>query len=161
MALVQLTAFFDLVFAPLLGLSPALSLLIVSSLLTALVIVINMLAVNRKVVREIKDKLEGLREQVNQAQKAGNKEDTTKYLNEMMKTNGQYMRQTFKALIVSMVILGLFLPWLQYRYANIVVAKLPFVLPYLGSELSWFWWYVFVSLAIGWALRKIFVIDYA
>lgn len=161
MALVQLTAFFDLVFAPLLGLSPALSLLIVSSLLTALVIVINMLAVNRKVVRGIKDKLEELREQVNQAQKTGNKEDTTKYLNEMMKTNGQYMRQTFKALIVSMVILGLFLPWLQYRYANIIVAKLPFVLPYLGSELSWFWWYVFVSLAIGWVLRRIFVIDYA
>jgi len=157
----QITAFFDLAFAPLLGLSPALSLLIVSSLLTALVIVINMLAVNRKVVREIKDKLEELREQVNQAQKTGNKEDTTKYLNEMMKTNGQYMRQTFKALIVSMVILGLFLPWLQYRYANIIVAKLPFVLPYLGSELSWFWWYVFVSLAIGWILRKVFVIDYA
>jgi uncharacterized membrane protein (DUF106 family) len=98
--------------------------------------------------------MQEIRENLNNAQKMGDKENTNKYLAEMMSMNNTYMKQTFKAMIVSLVVLGLFLPWLRYRYEGMAVAALPFALPFIGSSLSWLYWYILVSFSIGWVLGR-------
>lgn len=103
--------------------------------------------------------MEDIRESLTQAQKDGNKEEVSKFLAEMMKMNSQYMKQTFKALIISMIVLALFLPWLTHTYGGSVVAALPFSLPLIGSNLTWIYWYILVSVSIGWVVRKLLEAD--
>jgi len=157
----MMIATFDAVFSPLSVFSPHVSLLIVSMMLTAIVLLINRFSVNKKLMEEIKHKMEEIRESLTQAQKSGNTEEINKFLGEMMKTNSQYMRQMMKAMIISIVVLALFLPWLNYKYGGIVIVKLPFALPVVGSSLSWVWWYILVSFAMGWVFKKLLGMDYA
>ena len=79
-----------------------------------------------------------------------------RFLNDLMKTNNDYMKQTFKTMIISLVIISLFLPWLANHYAISQVAKLPFNLPVIGAKMTWIYWYALVSLMAGWVARKIF-----
>lgn len=147
--------FFNLVFSPLFAFSPIVSLLLVSSFLTLLVLGLNRIVTNRKLIKEIKDKMEQVRENLTAAQKIGDKENINKLMAEMMSVNNTYMKQTFKAMIVSLVVLALFLPWLRFKYEGMVVANLPFTLPFLGNSLSWIYWYILVSFSIGWVAGKV------
>jgi len=161
----QLINVLNIIFSPLMVFKPHISLLIVSSIITVLVILLNRVFVNDKLVKEIKQKMENIREQLTRAQKEGNTEEANKFLSEMMKTNSEMMKHTFKGLIVSLVILSLFLPWIkntyEVTYKGVAVAKLPFTLPFIGSNLDWIIWYVLVSLTIGWVFRKMIGADYA
>jgi uncharacterized membrane protein (DUF106 family) len=145
---------FNLIFSPLFAFSPIVSLLIVSSFLTILVLGLNRVVTNRKLIKEIKDRMEQVRENLTAAQKIGDKENVNKLLAEMMSVNNTYMRQTFKAMIVSLVVIALFLPWLRYKYEGMTVATLPFTLPFIGNSLSWIYWYILVSFSIGWVVGK-------
>jgi len=160
----QLIAVFDSVFFPLFSLQPHISLLIISSFLTVLMLVINRFTVNKNLVKEIKNKMEETRELLTAAQKENRSEDANKYLNEMMQANSQYMKLTFKTLIISIVIISLFLPWLKHTYEvtykGVPVAKIPFSLPFIGTSFNWLVWYIFVSLTVGWVIRKLLEIDY-
>lgn len=150
----------DTIFSPVLVFSPLFSLMIVSTAITMLVLVINKLFINTKVVKEIKGKMEEIREQLTNAQKSGNQDEAQKFLNEMMKINSQYMRHSLKAMVISIVIISLFLPWLKYRFNGIPIAYLPFPVPFIGTSLDWLLWYILISVAIGWVIRKLLVIDY-
>jgi len=138
---------------------PVLSLLLVSSGLTAIVVVLTRLLVNKKVACEIKDKMETIREQLTAAQKAGNTEEANKCMADMMKTNSEYMRHTFKALIVSLIVLGISLPFLKQGYEGMATVNMPFSVPLLGSNFTWVYWYILVSLAVGYLLRKLLEVD--
>jgi len=155
-----INAAFDTVFAPLLIFSPIVSLLAISTFLTVIILIINRIFLNTKVMKEIKDKMEEIREQLTAAQKSGNADDIKRFLDEMMKTNSEYMKHSFKALIISIIIISLFLPWIRHRYEGIPVANLPFAVPFLGTSLDWLWWYIIVSLMIGWVIKKLLAIDY-
>ncbi|MFH0711183.1 MAG: EMC3/TMCO1 family protein [Candidatus Aenigmatarchaeota archaeon] len=160
----ELIGVFNAVFFPLFSLQPHISLLVISSFLTVLLLVVNRLFVNKNLVKEIKNKMEETRELLTAAQKENRKEDANKHLSEMMKANSQYMKVTFKTLIISIVIISLFLPWLRHTYEvtykGIPVAKLPFSIPFIGADLNWLYWYIFVSFAVGWVIRKLMEIDY-
>jgi uncharacterized membrane protein (DUF106 family) len=138
---------------------PTLSLLIVSSLITALLVVLTRLLVNKKVVTEIKDKMEEIREQLTVAQKAGDTEQANKHLTDMMNINKDYMRQTFKALVVSLIVVSVLLPFLKSNYEGMTAIKLPFSVPFLGSQITWIYWYILISFAVGWSLRKVLEVD--
>jgi len=150
-----LIAVFDLIFSPLAIFKPHISLLIVSTVLTLIVLFLNRLAMNKNLVKEIKTKMEEIKENLTRAQKEGNTEEINKFLSEMMKTNSQYIRQNFKTMIISLVVISLFLPWLGYKYGGAAVAALPFSLPIIGSSLGWVYWYILVSIAVGWVVRKL------
>lgn len=142
------------VFAPLAAFNPAVSLFIVSSLITILVIALNRLTTNRKAVKEIKEKMQGIREQMTAAQKLGDKESVNKSLSEMMAVNNEYMKQMYKGLFVSLIVITIFLPWMKFAYGTAAVASLPFEAPFIGSKMDWILWYILVSFTIGWVLRK-------
>lgn len=153
------TAPVGLIFSPLTAFKPHIALFIFTAFITLLITLINRFAVNRKLMKDIKTKMTELRETLTKAQKEGDKENTSKLLNEYMQTNGQYMKQSFKALAISMVVVIIFLPWLGKRYAGMTVASLPFSLPVIGDTVGWLAWYFLVSLAIGWIVRKWLGVD--
>lgn len=149
------------VFSPLNMFPPIISLMILSTFLTLLIIFVTRLFVNMKVLREIKEEMEKVRELLTQAQKQGDKEAADGHLKKMMEVNSRYMQHSFKATIVSIVVLAMFLPYLQFKYGGTTVARLPFDVPFIGGSLSWLYWYVLVSFMAGWVIRKMIGMDYA
>lgn len=154
-----LVASFDFIFAPIVALSPILSLTVISVALTAIILMINRALVDKDVVKHLKDRIEEIREELTRAQKAGDNEAATKALNDLMGVNSAYMKQTFKVLMVSLVIIAMFMPWLKYKYSGAAVATLPFSLPLIGTKVNWILWYVLVSFTIGWVVRKLLGLD--
>ncbi|MBI4010310.1 MAG: DUF106 domain-containing protein [Candidatus Aenigmarchaeota archaeon] len=152
----QLYPIFDMIFSPLTILPHYVSVLILSSMLTMLVLSINRLLVNKDVAKSIRTKMEEIKENLNQAQKLGDKENVNKLINEMMKTNNEYMKHTLKALVVSMLVISLILPWVGEKYKGLTVASLPFNLPFVGHSFDWLLWYFLVSLTLGWIANKMF-----
>ena len=39
------------------------------------------------------------------------------------------------------------------------IAEMPFSLPFIGSHLSWFWWYIFISLPVTFIFRKLLGVE--
>lgn len=148
--------YLDPVFSPLTVLPPFVTIVIMAALLTTLITVISRLVVNRKLMMQVKEQMEEIKEKLNAAQKAGNKDEQNKYLSELMKANSGYMRHTMKTMAVSIVVVILFFPWLSFRYAGVNAVQLPFTIPFLNmAHLEWFWWYVIAAFAIGTVMRKI------
>ena len=156
MVLESLYPVFEAIFSPVTAFPYYISVLIISATLTLMVLGINRLLINKNIVKGIKTKMEEIKENLNQAQKLGDKENANKLVNEMMKTNNESMKHTFKALIVSMVVISLILPWVGQKYKGLAVATLPFNLPFVGYSLDWLWWYVLVSITLGWIANKFF-----
>jgi len=151
----KITGMMTVALSPLFTLDPLIAVFIFSVFLTGIITLINRFAVNRKLMKEIKTKMTEIRENLTKAQKEGNKEDTNKFLNEYMQTNSQMMKQNFKSLAISIVLVFLFLPVLSSHYKGVVVATLPFSLPKIGSSMGWLLWYFLVSLTISWVMKKI------
>ena len=154
-----LVASFDYIFAPITTLLPIASLFIISVTLTMTIVVINRLLVDKDVVKHLKDRMEEIREDLTKAQKTGDNETAAKTLNELMGVNNAYMKQTFKVLIASLIIIGMFIPWMKYEYSDTAVATLPFTVPLIGNQLDWLLWYILVSFTIGWVVRKLLELD--
>jgi len=133
---------------------PHILLLLVSSILTVFITLLNRILVNKKLMDEIKAKMVELRENITKAQKEGDLESVNKFFNEMMKANTQFMKQNLKSLIVSVIVVLLVFPLIGSNFSGLTV-YMPFELPILGSKLNWVAWYVFVSFAIGWLARKL------
>jgi len=146
---------FDFVFSPIAAFPPHISLLIIAAFLTLLIVFLNKIFVNRKILKEIKTKMQEIRENLTQAQKEGNTEQINKFLTEFMSINKNYMKQSFKGMIISLVVIAIFLPWLTYKYSGMTIATLPFKLPIIGSNLSWLYWYFLVALTIGWVVNRL------
>lgn len=145
----------SLILSPLLLFKPHISLLIISTMLTIVALVISKLFSNRKLIKEIKDRMEMIREDLTKAQREGNTQHANKCLNEMMKANTEYLRHSFKGMVASIVIIIPFLYLVKANYSGMVVATLPFTAPVVGSSLSWIGWYILVSFAIGWTVGKL------
>jgi uncharacterized membrane protein (DUF106 family) len=151
----QITGMVDLVLSPIAVFQPHVTILIIALIVTFVVTGLSRLITKKSVLQEIKNRIEEIRENLTKAQKEGNTENANKFLNEMMKANNEYMKHSFKTMIVSLVIAGLFLPWLGYKYSGLAVANLPFSIPFIGSNLNWIYWYILVSLTIGWIVNKL------
>ncbi len=147
----------DLIFGPLKIFQPHISLAILSVVLTLLIVIIGRLITRKSIIAEIRTKLEDLRVKLAQAQKEGNKDTVKQLMGEFMKVNSQHMKHNFKIMMVSFVIFFVFLlPWASHTYEGQIVAALPFTVPFLGSSLSWIYWYALISFSVGWVIRKLF-----
>lgn len=149
-------AFLDPIFGPLTVFPPYVTILIMSIILTVAIMLVSRLFVDRKLMIKIKEEMEEIKENLNRAQKSGDKEGQDKHLGELMKANSKYMRHTMKIMVVSIAVVMLFFPWLSFRYAGITAVDLPFTVPFVGwVGLEWFWWYVLTAFAAGTVIRKI------
>ncbi len=142
------------VFSPVTIFSPYIAILIMSVFLTLSIMGLSRVVTNRKLMKELKEKMGKIKENLKEVQKGGDKEKANQLLNEMMKTNGQYMKQTFKSLAVSMLVIFMILPWLRAEYAEASIS-MPFTLPIIGSGIGWLGWYILVSFSVGWVAQKL------
>ncbi len=148
--------FFDLVFSPLLQLSPFVSLTVISFGLSVFWFILNQILMNKKELKNFQKRVEELRELLIKYQKSGNTEKINEIMNEFSELNKKYMSQTFKTLLISFAIVLIFIPWLKAKYSHIeTIAYLPFSVPIIGNSLNWFYWYFFVSITVSFILRKI------
>ncbi|MHA1691090.1 MAG: EMC3/TMCO1 family protein, partial [Candidatus Heimdallarchaeaceae archaeon] len=81
-------------------------------------------------------------------------------MKKMMEMNSEYLQSMIKplsvSLVISMLLLILFFPWLRAVYSGKVVLTIPASLPVIGGKaLTWTWWYMICSLGVGLTLRKI------
>lgn len=156
----QLIPVLDFIFSPLMIFPPTISLFLLAFIVTALIILINKIFVRGNVLKELKARMEQMREELIRYQKDGNSEKANEILGQIAQTNLVYMKHTFKALFISLIIVILVFPWMQATYKDITVAELPLAVPFVGTSLNWFIWYFIASLAIGWVVRKLMGLDY-
>ena len=135
-------------------LKPHLILLLISCALTAFLLALNRILVKKEFVEELKRRMIEIREGLAKAQREGNMEAANKLLDEMLKANAEYMKQNFKYVIVSMIVLLFTLPFLSGSFSGLAV-EIPFSLPFIGSKLNWIGWYILVSFAVGWVIRRL------
>jgi uncharacterized membrane protein (DUF106 family) len=149
--------------SPIFSLHPILAIFIFSVAVTLIITLINKFAVNRKLMKEIKARMTEIRENLSKAQKEDRKEEVNKLMSEYMKINTQFMKQTFKSLFISLIVIMLFLPVLNLKYGankdegreRVVVAQLPFSLPVIGNQMGWLLWYFLISLSSSITFKKI------
>ncbi len=144
----------DPIFSPLLVLQPHIALFIFSAMLTIVIFALNKILINKKVAKEIKDKLAVVKESLTLAQKEGRKDDISKFMKEYMAINGEHMRLMFKVMIATLAVVIVLFPWASVNFSGVTVAKLPFSMPFIGTNLGWLLWYILISLAGSWILRK-------
>ncbi|MEM5882698.1 MAG: EMC3/TMCO1 family protein [Candidatus Aenigmatarchaeota archaeon] len=133
---------------------PHILLLIISSSLTLFLFFLNRLLVKKDVLKEIKERIMEIRENLARAQASGNNEEINKYLNELLKVNSEYMRQNLKILLVSMLVIIAVLPFISNAFSSMTVS-IPFEIPFIGSKLNWSIWYILVSFSVGWAVKRL------
>lgn len=150
-----LVGVFDVFLSPLMMFQPHIALMIISAAITLAVTIVGAAFTNKEAVKGIKDRMEAVRENLVKAQKDKNMESVNKFLNELVKINNEYMKQMMKSMFVSLIFITAFIPWLRYKYESMTVAVLPFELPVIGSSLDWLLWYILVSFAVGWVVRKL------
>lgn len=144
----------DFIFSPITVFPPAFAILIFAVFLTLLIFFLNRLTTNKNLMKELKEKMEKIKADLEKAQKEGDKEKFNKILSEMMNLNKAYMKQTFKSLVISIIVIAIFLPWAKYKYQDVIIA-MPFNLPFINSFPSWLLWYVLVAFTASWILQKL------
>ncbi|MEM7825491.1 MAG: EMC3/TMCO1 family protein [Candidatus Aenigmatarchaeota archaeon] len=143
---------FELIF------KPHILLLIVSSIMTIFLFILNRILVKKDLLKEIKTRMIETREKLAKAQASGNREEMDKYLNELLKVNSEYMRQNLKVLVGSVIVIIVVLPFISNAF-NTMVISIPFELPFIGSKINWSLWYILVSFSVGWAIKRLLEVD--
>ncbi len=113
---------------------------------------------NPNEIRALKKSMEELRSRMSQAQKSGNDAEAKKYMDEMLKAQQSQFRQNMKHMFASFIVFALFLYVFSTQYHDITVLS-PFTLPFIGSNLGWFWWYFFIILGSNLLFRKLLAVD--
>jgi uncharacterized membrane protein (DUF106 family) len=138
------------------GMSPILMIFLVGAAISIGMSLINMKVLGTEKAKEIKKRMQDVRANMLETQKSGDTKKTNEYLAELMKINSEYMRLTFKPMIVSLILVILVLPVIRDSYTGKVVGTVPNVLPAVGGiKLDWFWWYFVSTFVISLIAKKI------
>lgn len=80
------------------------------------------------------------------------KKEADKLNQEMMEATTKTMGGTLKAMVVVMIVFFPLFGFINGAYNGKIIA-LPFNVPFLGTQSSWFWWWVVVGLITSIALQ--------
>ena len=127
--------------------------LVFSLVLSFVIAVLYRVLTNPEEIRRIKEELKFYREKSKKAQKASNTAEVQKLTNDMLKLSQKQMSMMMKPMFVSAIVFFIALGWLHSTFSEVVV-NLPFPLPFFGAELTWFWWYVIITLPATFIFRK-------
>jgi uncharacterized membrane protein (DUF106 family) len=137
------------------GISPIFMVFLVGAFISILMSIINWKVLGTEKAKEVKKRMQDIRAKMLETQKSGDTKKTNEHLAELMKINSEYMRFTFKPMIVSLVLVILILPVLRSSYTGKVVGIIPNALPAIGGiKLDWFWWYFISTFVISLIAKK-------
>lgn len=104
--------------------------------------------------RDVREWMTSLRE----AEKSGDKRVYEKLKRKearIKRLQSLVMRQRFRALLITMVPMLVIWNVLNAVFKDVTVAVLPFEAPFIGSNLTFFWWYLFCSFAASSPLTRL------
>ncbi len=142
------------IFLPITQFSPHISLLLLALIITLFTTLLNRLVTNRKLVKELNEKIKKIKDELKEAEKEKNREKVSKIWKEFADASQEQMKQLFKGFIVSLAVIALFLPWISYKYGGTTISIMP--LSFFFGNLSWIWWYVLVALTVSIIFQKLF-----
>ena len=138
------------------GISPIFMVFLIGAFISIIMSLINRKVLGTEKAKEVKKSMQDVRANMLEAQKSGNTKKTNEHLAELMKINSEYMKLTFKPMIISIILVILILPVLRDSYTGKVVATIPNVLPVVGGfKLDWFWWYFISTFVVSLIAKKI------
>jgi uncharacterized membrane protein (DUF106 family) len=139
----------DIILAPLLLFHPLLSITILSFVFSLVVLLYQRKIFNNKSVKEVKRKLDEIREKVIKMQ-SKNQDEINKMFNEMLKLNAKILKESLKVTLLSLILGIILISWISFHYSGYYV-KVPF--PYFDN-MSLVYFYVIFSLVIGAIISK-------
>ena len=134
-----------------------LSIIVITAIVTFVITMFYRYLVDQNKIREIKQKQKEMQKEIEELQKV-DPEEAKKKMSEMFKHTNEIMKMSFKPMILSIVIVVLFFPWMSSVFKGPVV-YLPFSVPFLGNSLGWLWWYVVNSLMLTTIFRKMLGVE--
>jgi len=139
------------------GMSPILMIFLVGAAISIGMSLINWKVLGTEKAKESKKRMQDVRANMLEAQKSGDTKKMNEHLAELMKINSEYMRLTFKPMIVSLILVILILPVIRGSYTGMVVGTVPNIIPNPigGIKLDWFWWYFISTFIISLIAKKI------
>ena len=135
------------------------SLFLIALAVSLIIILSYKFFVNLEKLNEAKKKMKQLQKTLIDAQKSNDVERMKKIVEEITEVNKVFMKESIKPMIISLILLVTIFPIISKMYTGKIVARLPFSLPWIGSELSWIGWYIIVSVTITWILRRLLGVD--
>lgn len=153
----QINAAMGTVFGPLLGLHPALAVAAIAVLMTFMSTLFYRFLINQTKMREIKQQMGELQKRVKELQKTS-PDEAKQAMNELLKIQNTQMRQSFKPMFPTLLLVAIVLPWVASAF-NGPVALLPVSLPYFGADFGWLMWYFMVSISVTQVFRKILGVE--
>jgi len=126
--------------------------------LSFLLAVIYRLLTNPQEMRRIKENMKEVQAKVKKAQKAGDMDQVNALTSEMLKGSQQQFTQNMKPMIVSMLVFFVFIGFLRGQYQGEWVL-LPFAVPFIGSVIGWFKWYIVITLPFTFMFRKMLGVE--
>ncbi|RLI98566.1 MAG: hypothetical protein DRO99_00425 [Candidatus Aenigmatarchaeota archaeon] len=109
-------------------------------------------------MRRIKAEMKRLQDKSKKAQKAGNMEEVNAITGELLKQSQKQFSQNMKPMMASMLIFFVFLGWVGAQYSELVV-NMPFYIPFIGSQTTWFVWYIIITLPSTFFFRKLLGVE--
>jgi uncharacterized membrane protein (DUF106 family) len=146
----MLDGFFNAVFGPIMGLPNPMPLAIISFILTLITTLIYKYMTDQEVMKTLKADIKAL--QAEMKNHKDNKEKMMSIQKEAMGKNMQYMKQSFKPMIVTFIPIIFIFGWLRTYYEALGN-------PAIFFGLTWIWTYIIFSVVISIGLRKILKIS--
>jgi uncharacterized membrane protein (DUF106 family) len=140
----------DFLFGGIFILPPILSILFFSTLMSIITLILSKILINKDTVKEIKAKMNELKNEIKKAKKENNTKVVLNNLKEMINLQNMYLKENTKVFVISLVIGLIFLIYMSTKYANVSLN-----LPFLGININWIYWYIITSLITSIVIRKI------
>ena len=136
------------------GLSP-----VEEVMIWGIIVSLSMAAVYRVFIKPgemsaIKKELEFFKKKMKAANKIGDTKKSQELLGEMMKVNQKMFSRNMRPMMASMLVAIVILGIIGQEHTAAVI-YLPFSIPFAGSELTWLWWYILVTVPFSMFFRKI------
>ena len=131
--------------------------LLFSAAITFIITLIYKFLANQNEMRQLKANVKEKQAKIKELQKT-NPQEANKMLNEVMALSSKQMRMNMKPMLLTLVVVGITLPWLGQAFPGTVV-KLPFTLPYFEDDFGWLAWYIIVSIPLGIYFRKLLKVE--
>jgi uncharacterized membrane protein (DUF106 family) len=109
---------------------------------------------NQQEMKKAKKDMEFFRDKASKAQKSGDLKKSNEYMSDMMKASSKQFRLNMKPMMFSFLIVILAASWFGVTYGTAKILS-PVNIPFLGSQLNWFWWYVIIVLPFSTIFRKL------
>jgi uncharacterized membrane protein (DUF106 family) len=132
--------------------------LLVSVGISLLTVLISKFATDQNAIKNLKSEMKGMNARIKKAQKAGDTKEMNRLSGDMMKLSSKQLHMNMKPMMISLIFFMGVLWFFGAYYTELVVAS-PVSIPFVGSELGWFHWYIIIVLPGSFLFRKLLGVE--